>query len=125
MDEQSGYSPSYVRAVKLLDIKGNYKRAWKWIVRAAEMGEGEGLYYQGLYYQTGRHVKKNYGSAVTYYKKAIEKGNVAAYIALGQCYRDGIGITRDLEKAIEMFKKAADAGDPEGKAMYNMYLKNK
>lgn len=37
----------------------------------------------------------------------------------------GIGITRDLEKAIEMFKKAADAGDPEGKAMYNMYLKNK
>ena len=122
---QSGYGQSYVRAAKLLDIKGNYKRAWMYIVRAAEMGDGEGLYYQGLYYQTGRHVKQNYGSAVTCYKKAIEKRNVSAYIALGQCYRAGIGITRDLEKAIEMFKTAAEAGDLEGKTMYNMYLKNK
>lgn len=120
---QSNYSQSYIRAAKMIDSTGNYKRAWKWIIKAADRGEGEGLYYQGLYYQFGKHVKKNVGSAITYYKRAIEKGNTAAYVALGKCYRNGVGVKEDMGEAIKMFKAAAEAGDPEGQFIYAMCFK--
>ena len=120
---QSNYSQSYVKAAKLIDAKGNYKRAWRWIIKAADRGEGEGLYMQGLYFQTGRHVKKNLGSAVTYYKKAIEKGNTDAIVALGKCYRDGVGVKTDLTEAAKLFKTGAEAGNAEGQLLYAMCLK--
>lgn len=120
---QSNYSPSYVRAAKLSDVKGNYKRAWRWILRASNKGDGEGLYMQGLYYQTGRYVKKNVGSAVKYYKRAIERGNMDAVVALGKCYRDGVGVKKDLPEAVKLFKTAADAGNFEGQFLYTMCLK--
>ena len=78
---------------------------------------------QGLYYQTGRYVKKNVGSAVKYYKRAIERGNMDAVVALGKCYRDGVGVKKDLPEAVKLFKTAADAGNFEGQFLYTMCLK--
>lgn len=121
---RSNYSESYVRAAKISDSQGNYKSAWRWILKASNGGEAEGLYMQGLYYQTGKHVKKNVGSAVRYYKKAIEKGNVDAIVALGKCYRDGIGVCSDMAEAVKLFEAAAKAENPEGQFLYAMCLKN-
>lgn len=101
---ESHYCPSYIRAARMMERRGIYRLAWKSISRAACLGDGEGLYYAGKYYQMGRHVSQDFKMAVFYYRKSAEKGYTDAYFALAKCYKNGEGIAIDEKEAARLFK---------------------
>ena len=52
----------------------NYKKAWKWFLKAADLGNAESQYYVGLFNQKPIYVKRNLTTAIQYYKSAALQG---------------------------------------------------
>lgn len=113
-----GYVPAYNLIASIYYSKRNYKKAWKWYLKAAEANDSEGQYYVGLFYQKGLHVKKNIHMAIKYFEKSSEQNNGNALVALADIYTYGKGIQKDLEKAIVFLTTAAE--NENAKAQYKL-----
>lgn len=74
---------------------GDYPRAARKIVPAAERGDPRAQSYLGFMYQYGRGVPQNYGLAVYWYRRAAEQGNATAQHLLGLMYDKGLGVVSD------------------------------
>ena len=74
---------------------GDYPRAARKIVPAAERGDPRAQSYLGFMYQYGRGVPQNYGLAYYWYRRGAEQGNAAAQHLLGLLYDKGQGIRTD------------------------------
>ena len=120
----SGYVPAYNSIAEIYFQKRNYKKAWKWYLKAAEVGNSTGQYYVGYFYQEGLHVKKNTHLAVKYYEKAAGQGLMRAVLAIAECYQFGIGYKKDLQKSLEYLKLAADNGHTEAQYRMGLYFQN-
>ena len=116
----TGWVPAYIVAGNIYTERKNYKKAWKWYVKASEANDPLGHYYVGYYYQKGLHVQKNSHLAVKYYEKAVASGLPQAYIAIAELYKSGSHYAKDVHKAIEYFETAAIQGYAEAQYKLGM-----
>lgn len=119
-----GYIPAYISIADIYYQKKNYKKAWKWYLKAAEEEDSIGQYYVGYFYQEGLHVQKNTHLAVKYYEKAVNQGLPQAIMAIADCYNNGIGYKKDVQKALEYYKRLADEGYADAQYRLGVYFQN-
>jgi TPR repeat protein len=74
---------------------GDYPRAVRKIVPAAERGNARAQAHLGFMYQYGRGVPQNFGLAVYWYTRGAEQGNPVAQHLLGLMYDKGLGVVSD------------------------------
>lgn len=110
---ESGYIAAYNSIANIHHKNGNYRRAWKCYLQSSQMGDSDGEYYVGYYYQEGYHVKKNVNMAHKYYERSAKKNNAKALLALAFQYRNGIGVEKNEKKSIEYIEQAAQSGSVE------------
>ena len=91
---------------------GKYAEAFEFYKKAGELGNSDGLFRAGKFYQEGRNgVEVNYELARKYYEQAVSLNNPKAMNNLANMYVNGEGVAKDIHKAIELYKKAADLGN--------------
>ena len=74
---------------------GDYPRAARKIVPAAERGDARAQAYLGFMYQYGRGVPQSYRLAIYWYRRGAEQGNPTAQHLLGLMYDKGHGVRQD------------------------------
>ena len=104
--------------------EADVEHAGELLMRAAEAGDADAMYYLGLMYQLGSGGERNYQTAAEWYEKAAEAGNSKGSYALGELYEYGYGVEQDLGKALEWFEKAAEADDAGGMLKIGYYYYN-
>ena len=83
----------------------------KYMLIAAERGDGEALNKIGLWYDEGKNgLPEDDEKAVEYYRKAADRGDASAMYNLALMYLNGEGIMKDRQEAIRWLKKASDSG---------------
>lgn len=102
-----------------LEAAEKYAEALEIYKKAGAMGNSEGFFKAGKFYQEGRNgVEINYELAQQYYEKAVSLNNPKAMNNLANMYANGEGGLKDISKAMELYKDAADLGS--SAAMYNL-----
>ena len=102
-----------------LEAAEKYVEALEMYKKAGEMGNADGLFRTGKFYDEGRAgVEVNYELARKYYDRAVDLNSAKAMNNLANMYCDGKGVIKNISKAIELYKKAIDLGNVT--AMYNL-----
>ena len=91
-------------------VEQDYKEAFSWFNKAAELYDPEGLLYVGVFYDRGMGVKKNPKKAAEYYRQAAHKGDRIACHNIAICYSEGSGVEKSEVKAFEWMLKSAEKG---------------
>lgn len=100
----------------------NYKEAFKYNLKAAELNHSKGTLYVGWCYQHSIGVEKDMKKAFEYYQKAAYLGNSEGMFQVGEFYHLGIGVNMNSEKAFEYFVKSAEKNNSMGiHAIYYLY----
>jgi TPR repeat protein len=105
-------------------IKGDHASAFKWFIRAADIGVTDAYYRVGVSYEEGRGTKQDYKMAAEMYHKATEKEHEDACYRLGRLYQYGNGVELDYLKAYQGYKKAEDMGQKEAIKVLNITLES-
>ena len=118
----SNLSSAYVEYFPDTDLEkfvkqynGDYKAAYKSIVRKASEGNTEYQYIVGLMKEEGKGTKEDIGKAYTWIKKSAEAGNVKAQYKMGEYHFDNPK-TRDIWRhrvAKKWFNKSSKGGNAE------------
>jgi len=96
------------------EVEKDYAEALKWCTKAAEGGNGFGMYGMGLLSegnQTGEDLQTaeaRLARAAEWYIKAGEAGSGDAM------YRMGVGVDADTAKAVACYRRAAELKHPKG-----------
>ena len=101
-------------------VTQNYRKAAKWVRRAAKQGNAEAQYSLGLMYNHGEGVPQDYQKALKWYRLAAERGHAPAQNNLGVMYDDGDGVPQDYIQA-NKWLNLADPRSP-GEVMDNYRL---
>ena len=91
-------------------VEQNYKLAFAWYKKAAELGSSYAMNNLGVLYQWGRGIEQDSEKATEWYQKAAELGNTTAMSNLGFMLLEK-GSAQDYEEIFDLFKKAAEQGD--------------
>lgn len=91
-------------------VEKDYKVAFEWFMKAAQLGYKWSQYNVGLYYSSGTGCEKNLAESFRWYKKSAEQGFGPALVALAKCYEYGDGCIQDSKKAFKLYEQAADRG---------------
>ncbi|OUS36860.1 hypothetical protein A9R00_11340 [Oleispira antarctica] len=101
-------------------VKGvdkNYKIAFKWFKKAADLGDSDAQFNLGVIYTSGKGVQQDYKEALYWYKKSADQGHVDAQFNLGIKYEFGEeGFQKNMKQAIYWYQKAADQGNAEAES---------
>ncbi|KAG0261604.1 hypothetical protein DFQ27_002898 [Actinomortierella ambigua] len=89
----------------------SYSEAFKWFLRAAQLGSTEAEYRTGTLLKCGRGTSTDLSSAVRWIKRAAQKGHSQAQTDLGGMYMNGIGVEQDHHQASVWYQLAADQGN--------------
>lgn len=95
-----------------------YEESLKWAKKAAEQGDGAGLWTLALAYEHGRGVAKNEEAAIEYYERGAEAGHARSLNSLGCYYIRGDMVEQNMKYGFEMVLRASLLGD--GEAMVNL-----
>ncbi len=91
--------------------EGNNEEAFKWFLKAAELGDGNAQYKLAFAYLQGKGIAKNYERAVFWFKKSHAKKipDIKKMSGtLGRMYENGNGFEKDYTKAFEMYTIAVE-----------------
>ena len=89
---------------------GNIKRATKWYLEAAKLGDANVQNNLGCLYSIGREVLQDYNKAFNWYLKAAKQGHITAQYNLGNCFYYGHGVTQNYNEAVIWYEMAAING---------------
>lgn len=103
-------------------IKQDYARAYRYFLKAADMGEPTAQQHLGAMYALGIYVEQCDSSSYRWFRSAAELGNTKAMNALGHIYLDGKYVTADNVEARRWFRRSALAGDLDGLYEYGLLL---
>lgn len=95
-----------------------YEESLKWAKKAAEKGDGDGLWTLALAYEHGRGVAKNVEIAIEYYEQGAEVGHARSLNSLGCYYIRGDVVEQNMKLGFEMVLRASLLGD--GESMANL-----
>ena len=86
-------------------IKRDFKQAFRFYQKAANLGNVPALRRLGSCYELGRGTGRDMEAALTCYETASEKGDAFATLKLGDFYRDGLKmlVTCDRLKAADYY----------------------
>jgi len=100
--------------------KGDYRRAFEYYARAAELGDAAAQYGLGRMYEFGKGVEKDEGKEMHYLEEASIGGHPSARRALG--WKEwNIG---NSERALKHFLIAAKLGDDDSMEMLMIAFKS-
>ncbi|MDR1123319.1 MAG: sel1 repeat family protein [Elusimicrobiota bacterium] len=99
-------------------LKKDYKKAFYYYSKSAELGNPVSQSNIGTMYYLGQGVQQNYKKAFDWFAKAAEQGYRSDQHNLGLLYYKGHGINQDYKKAFYWFTKSSEQGDPN--AQYNL-----
>ena len=88
-------------------LKGEFRRAFEFILQAAELGDTEAQYQLAQCYFHGNGTSASPSQAAHWYLQAAEQEHGDAQFALARCYDLGQGVSRDQKKAVYWYAKAA------------------
>ncbi|RIB23993.1 kinase-like domain-containing protein [Gigaspora rosea] len=89
------------------DVEKNEYKAFIQFVKAAGMGNSQGMFNVAQCYYKGIGVEKNEKNAFEYYQRSSEMDYSDGIYMVGYCYFNGIGVEKDEHKAFEYYKKSA------------------
>lgn len=101
-------------------IDRDYKKASKWLKKAAQKGHAISQYNLGKMYDSGAGGIQDFSLAATWYTAAAKQGVIAAQFNMGRLNHDGHGMVQDLQAAALWYTKAAEQGH--GMARNNLGL---
>ncbi len=97
-------------------IAQDYKTAFVWFNRAAELGDPAAQTTLGVMYFLGQGLDQDYNLSLKWFNKAADQKFAKAQYNLGLMYFHGTGVEKSLDKAAIWFDKAANNND--GQAQY-------
>lgn len=98
-----------------IGIKKDFKQAFFWFSKSAELGDIKSQTYLGMCYFDGNGTLKNPERAIFWWQKAAEANDSMAQYALGMCYFKGIGVNTNKSKAAYWIEKAYKNGNEDAK----------
>lgn len=90
----------------------NYPKAFKYFLKADELGYDKAPNALGICYKNGLGIGFDPKKSVDYFEKGTNFNHVVAIVNLGKIYYHGKIIQKNLDKAEELFKKAIKLGYP-------------
>ena len=100
---------------------GEFKKAFPWMLEAAELGHEEAMCLLGTMYLMGQGIAENGHEALRWLEQSRALGYEGSISVLGMAYATGkAGIKIDLEKGREMLAYAAEQGDKQSARMLEM-----
>ncbi|KAG0254926.1 hypothetical protein DFQ27_006576, partial [Actinomortierella ambigua] len=103
-----------------LGVDQNHTEAFKWYLRAAELGSTLGQYMAGDCLMYGRGTSVNHERVAYWMQLAADNGHPRAQDYIGWMYESGHRYERDYDQAFSWFSKAAVQAD--AKAQYHLGL---
>ncbi|CAD8068203.1 unnamed protein product [Paramecium primaurelia] len=92
-------------------VAPDYKIAYKYFSKAAELQNEQGMFQLGLMHLFGQGVEQDFEKSRSWFERAAKLGSVSAMNNLGNIYRSGIGTHIQIEEAKKYYRMAADKGD--------------
>lgn len=93
----------------------NYETAFKFCMRAAELGHADAMYYLSFFSNPENGGFISLKEAIEWMEKAAENGSIPGLITVGEEYEKGLrGRIKDLNKAKEYYNKAIEAYQKQG-----------
>ena len=99
-----------------LGVPMDYKKAFRWYLRAAKTGNAAGMFCVGHCYHFGYGVVDDHKQAKKWYTKAANGGNIDANFNLAYL----LDQRNEIEEAIEWYQKSAKLGD--ARSQHNLGL---
>jgi TPR repeat protein len=81
------------------EIDQDYRKAYKWFLKAAKQSDASSQYYLGNIYYFGEGIKQDYRKAYKWFLKAAKQSDAHSQYALGEIYSEGNGVAQDYVKA--------------------------
>jgi hypothetical protein len=91
----------------LISNRGNQRKALRWYLAAARLGDEQAQVKVGYDYAYGISGEADYGEAIRWWKRADRQGSWDAAFNLGMYFRDH----REWNKALSWFERALQLGD--------------
>ena len=82
-----------------------------WLTEEGKRGDGECLYWLGVFYKCGKHVLADQERAFNFFLASGKAGDMDAFLKLAECYRHGRGTAQDCRAAVKWLERARDAGN--------------
>lgn len=92
-------------------VEENSAEAFKWFMRASELGLTDAIGDVGNLYKDGNGITQDINKAIEYYKKSIARGCGWAAKNMAEIYEYGNNVEKNDQKAFEWYKKAAELGN--------------
>ena len=109
---QQAADMKHSKAISLLaqSFRANkdYKNAYIWYLKAAELGDKDAFFYAAYY---SKDIDHNYEQAIRWYQKSVDAGSSAAMNNLAVMYENGQGVEANESKAFELYKMAVENGN--------------
>eukprot|EP00927_Polykrikos_kofoidii_P030181 TRINITY_DN26011_c0_g1_i1.p1 TRINITY_DN26011_c0_g1~~TRINITY_DN26011_c0_g1_i1.p1 ORF type:complete len:808 (-),score=153.06 TRINITY_DN26011_c0_g1_i1:273-2696(-) len=101
------------------------RRAWQWLLKAADLGHPEAQCQVGAAYLTGDACDidedRRLVVAASYFRRAAFNGSAAGECNLGAMYAQGLGgLSQDLSEALRWYRASAEKGNRDGQ--YNLAI---
>ena len=102
----------------------DFKEAFKWYKKSAELGDATGMNLLGSMYYLGQGTLKDDKEAFKWYKKSAELellglGDTKGMLMLGVMYYRGQGTLKNPQLAKYWIKKAYEAGNKDAEKAWN------
>lgn len=107
--------PAQYYYAKLLCDKGEWKKAFPWMEKAAKGNFTEAQHDLAILYEEGKGVKASMPMAAEWYLKAADNGSMPAQFKLVKMYINGNGVEKNNQEAFKWALKAAESNDPNAK----------
>lgn len=107
--------PAQYYYAKLLCDKGEWKKAFPWMEKAAKQDFTEAQNDLAILLEEGKGVKPDIKAAADWYLKAASNGSVPAQFKLVKMYINGNGVDQNNQEAFKWALKAAESNDPNAK----------
>lgn len=95
----------------------DYKKAEKWLKKAADNGVAEADYLLGLIYFDGLVGKPDIKKGLQFMTDASDAGNADAQFYLGRLYDLGTKVPQDFNKALSLYTSGAEGGSLEAQIL--------
>lgn len=96
--------------VEAFGVKAAKKEGANYLLKTAEAGFPQAMYYIGNCYMDGEGLTRNAEQAIKWYKSAAGKGVPNAQWKLAQCYREGIGTDINFDQALYWYAESLQKG---------------
>lgn len=103
--------PQMYRKGKEAQVAGQYDEAFDWYMKAADLGDSDGLFGLGLLYYKGWGRDTDYQEALKWFKKSAEQNNAFAQEMIGWMHQYGKGLDKNYEEAFKWYRQSANKGN--------------